>query len=76
MKKIVLKFLDQSPISIIAKGTQMIELIKQSLEQNKTEMLKALEQGNMQDLRDLKTQRDNLKDMLILELETQLTKAA
>ncbi len=49
-----------------------MNVIKQSLEQNAIELEQALKSGNLEAMRDLKTQRDNLKDMLILELEKQL----
>jgi hypothetical protein len=49
-----------------------MNVIKQSLEQNALELKEALQQGNMQQVRDLMIQRANLKDMLINELETLL----
>ena len=69
------KVLDQSPDKYnITKAGNMNTLTKIKLELHlNTKALKlALSQSNMRQISELKMQRDNLKDMLISELENQL----
>lgn len=53
-----------------------VSQIKVELIINESALLAAIKTGIMRDVADLKTQRDELKNMLIEKLESQLTKAA